>query len=212
MAPLRLTRRCSSPGLLAASPRAPAPGPYNDAVPRSSAENHHPAPAPSADGKAEPLVIGWREYVAFPDWGVGHVQAKSDTGARSGALDVDHIERLDEDRVRFELVLRRKPDLVTKTIEAPIARVTRVRSSFGQRHERLFVEARIRIGPVEKTVELGLISRHRMICRVLLGRQALAPEFVVHPEKRYLFGRGPRAARLGEAEPAAGKKRSRKQI
>ncbi len=159
----------------------------------------------------QPLVIGWREYVAFPDWGVGHIQAKSDTGARTGALDVDHIERLEGDRVRFELVLLRKPEIATRTIEAPVARVSRVRSSFGARRERLFVEAKIRVGPIEKIVELGLISRHRMICRVLLGRGALSPEFLVHPEKRYLFGRGPRAARLEAGENAGSARKRRRQ-
>ena len=38
---------------------------------------------------AGPLLIGWREYIDFVDWGVRHVSAKIDTGARTSALAAD---------------------------------------------------------------------------------------------------------------------------
>ena len=56
--------------------------------------------------KAKP-VIGRREYVAFPDWGIRGVEAKIDTGARTSAIHVDNIKRLSGERVRFEVVLLR---------------------------------------------------------------------------------------------------------
>ncbi len=35
-----------------------------------------------------PLLIGWKEYVAFPEWGLRRIRAKIDTGACTSALDV----------------------------------------------------------------------------------------------------------------------------
>ena len=39
-------------------------------------------------GGTSPLLIGWREYVGFPEWDVRRIKVKIDTGARTSALDV----------------------------------------------------------------------------------------------------------------------------
>lgn len=134
-------------------------------------------------------VIGWREYVALPDFGVGQIKAKADTGARTSALDVKNLVELEGNRVRFDLVVQRKAPERHVTVEADVVRWAKVKSSFGEARTRPVIEARVRIGGVEKVVEFGLLCRRNMICRVLLGRAALAPEFVVDPHRRYLHGR-----------------------
>lgn len=151
-------------------------------------------PSTAADGR---LIIGWREYVTFPDWGVSMVRAKADTGARTSAVDVSDIEEMDDGRVRFGLVVSRPaegtPEI--RTIEANVIRRTRIKSSFGAAHDRLVVSTRMTLGPVTKDIELGLVCRRRMYCRMLLGRVALEPEFLVDAAHCYLFGRRPRRAR-----------------
>ena len=166
--------------------------------------------APDYGDEAKPLAIGWREYVAFPDWGVKQVRAKSDTGARSSAIDVANVEDLGDGRVRFQLNVSRVGRRRFVTVEAPVARRTKVRSSFGHARDRVLIHVPVTIGPVTKTIEMGLVSRRRMLCRVLLGRTALAPEFVVDSGRAYLFGKAKRskkAARLKKAHraKAAGK-------
>jgi len=140
----------------------------------------------------ERTPIGWREYVTLPDYGVDHIKAKADTGARTSALDVANIEYISDNRVRFDLVIDRAHPEHSVTVEADIVRTAKVKSSFGQAHTRPIIETRIRVGPIEKVVQFGLLCRRNMLCRMLLGRAALSPEFVVDPDHRYLYGRKPR--------------------
>src|SRR5688500_14437275 len=147
-------------------------------------------PAGGGDGGPEtaPLVVGWREHVDFPEWHLRGIVAKLDTGARTGAIDVSELEELPGDRVRFAVRLKRKSGEASRRLAAPIFRRARVRSAFGHAHDRLFIEATIRIGKVEKRVELGLVSRKKMLCRVLLGRKAL-DGLLVDSGGHYLLGR-----------------------
>ena len=137
-------------------------------------------------------VIGWREYVSLPDFGVEHIKAKADTGARTSALDVANLQQLAGDRVRFDLVVDRTHPEQMVSVEADVVRLARVKSSFGHAHVRPIIETRIRLGSVEKVVQFGLLCRRNMICRMLLGRAALSPEFLVDPLRRYTHGRRPR--------------------
>jgi len=141
------------------------------------------------------LVLGWREWVSLPEWGTRRVRAKVDTGARTSAIHCSHIVHLDEERVRFRVILsRRRPDRFVE-VEAPVARRTVVRPSSGHRHERPVVEALVQIGPVSKRIEVTLAEREGMLLRMLLGRGAIAPEFVVDPSRRYAQGKPPAAQR-----------------
>ncbi len=144
--------------------------------------------APKPTTPPPDTLIGWREYVVLPEWGVSHIKAKADTGARTSAIDVANIEEIGPDRVRFDLVIDRGTPVRTATIETDIVRRTRVKSSFGAAHDRLVVRTLIQLGPVRKSVDLSLVCRRNMLCRMLLGRAALEPEFVVDPGRRYLFG------------------------
>ena len=94
------------------------------------------------------------------------------------------------DRVRFDVVIHRAGEAHTarESIETDIVRRSRVKSSFGASHARLFVETTLRLGPVEKKVQLGLVCRKNLLCRMLLGRAALSPDFVVDSARRYVFG------------------------
>ena len=139
--------------------------------------------------RAATTTIGWKEYAAFPDWHVRNIAIKADTGARTGAIDVAEIEELPGDRVRFAIRVSRTSNKKSRYIEAKIARRTRVRSAFGHAHDRLFVETTLKLGKITKKVELGLVSRKKMLCRVLLGRKALEDDFLVDSGRRYLLGK-----------------------
>ena len=152
-------------------------------------------PGPPKPRKTKPssrrsakAVIGWSEYVDFVDWHIKGIHAKVDTGARTSALHVEDLRLLDNGEVEFRVVLSRKEGGRRVTIVAPVLRWARVRSSTGHYTRRCFVRTRVRIGPVEKEIELSLISREKMLYRMLLGRQALKRDFVVDVSKRQTLG------------------------
>jgi len=141
--------------------------------------HHHPDPSLP--------VAGWRERVTLPGWGLKGVRAKLDTGARTSAIDVAQYEELPGGRVRFEVVGRHKPERRTRWVEAPIARRSVVKPSHGERQERLVCLTPVRFGPIEAEIEIGLVCRRNMLCRMLLGRRALAGLVVVDPLHKYLL-------------------------
>ena len=135
----------------------------------------------------QPIIIGWKESVNLPDWGIMDITAKADTGARRSALDVQNIEELPGNRVQFDIVLNRINRDFTRTITAPIAHQTHVRSSNGQQHERYFVETRIQILDVVRSIELSLVNRKNMSCRMLIGRKALEGSFLVDSQRTHIL-------------------------
>jgi hypothetical protein len=134
------------------------------------------------------VLIGATEAVSIPAWGVRGLAAKIDTGARTSALHVEHIEELAEGRVRFDVAAARG-EAGSAHVEARVERRGRVRASNGRIQTRIFVKARIELGGLECNVEIGLVDRRNMLYRMLLGRSALAGTFIVDPGKRYVFGR-----------------------
>ncbi len=131
------------------------------------------------------LIIGWRETISIPEWGITELRAKMDTGARSSAIDVASSEILPEGRVRFEVVLDRKKRDRKRIIEAPISRRTAIRSSTGETRNRLMVLVKVKIGPIVKPVEFSLVCRENMLCRALLGRRALEGDFLIDATRKY---------------------------
>ena len=123
-------------------------------------------------------IIGWREWVEFPDWKL-RMRAKVDTGARSSAIDCGEIIELPGDRVRFTVRLDRKEKRLV-TLEEPIKLRKNVRSSSGQGHNRIFVETTLRLAGVEKRIDVSLVCRKTMIHRFLLGREGLGDEFLIN--------------------------------
>ena len=136
------------------------------------------------------LLIGWKEYVVFPEWGLRRVRAKIDTGACTSALDVAgyDIEETPAGAIaHLRLTLnRRLPDKV-KLVSAPVVRSVVVRNSGGIAERRPVVEALVRLGPVEKRIHLTLTRRTGMRCRMLLGRAALNGHFVVDVRSKYIL-------------------------
>jgi hypothetical protein len=135
-------------------------------------------------------ILGWRERVDLPEWGVSRILTKVDTGAMTSSIHVEHLEQVGEDRVRFEVVVARATQRraeQTISVETDLVRTAKVRPSTGKLQRRPVVSTLVRIGPIEHRVELSLVSRDKMLCRMLLGRAALTGLALVDPGQTYLL-------------------------
>lgn len=134
------------------------------------------------------ITIGYAERVGLPDFGVSALAAKVDTGALSSALHVENICEWEDGWVSFDIVLDGPRRRTRRNVDAKLARHGQVRSTAGKIETRLFVATTLRLGGVERPIEVGLVDRAQMNYRMLLGRRALAGRFVVDPGRRYLLG------------------------
>ncbi|GAB5561603.1 MAG: ATP-dependent zinc protease [Synoicihabitans sp.] len=138
---------------------------------------------PSASPK---IIVGWRESIALPDWKIPKLRAKIDTGAKTSAIDVDQIELLPGRKIRFDVVLSNQHRRRRKWITAKIERTTTIKSSNGEREERYVVSTTLKMGGFSHPAEFTLVRRENMLCRMLIGRAALSPHYVVDPSRTYL--------------------------
>lgn len=153
--------------------------------------------AHSVGGRELP-VVGWREWVALPEWGVDHTKAKVDTGARTSSLhafDLEWMERDSEPWVRFEVHPWQRSTDDPAVVESAVIDSRDVRSSSGRVDRRPIVGTVLRIAGIDVACEITLTRRDEMGFRMLIGREALRGRFTVDPGRSYLGGRPDRAVR-----------------
>jgi hypothetical protein len=147
------------------------------------------------DDAARPVRIGWKEYVALPEWHLRRLRAKVDTGAWTSVLDVADYELAEEAGgllvARLRLALSRKHPERVRLVEVPVLRLVVVRNTGGTLEERPLLETTLCLGPVCKRIRLTVTNRSHMRHRMLMGRLALAGDFVVDVSQKYLMRRTP---------------------
>lgn len=154
-------------------------------------------------------VIGWREWVGLPDFGIEAIKVKVDTGARSSSLhafDLREFERDGATWVRFRVHPVQRSRDRTVQVEARVLEHRAVRSSDGRVSRRPVILARVRLLGLEWPVELTLAGRDEMGFRMLLGREAIRRRFLVDSGRSFLGGRLKTQKKLpggGGAAPAA---------
>ena len=121
-----------------------------------------------------------------------------DTGARTSALHVEHLRALPGGVVSFVVVLSRRRSDRRVHVEAPLVRTTRVRSSTGMLTLRHVVRTRLRMGPIEREIEINLVDRGPMIHRMLIGRSGLGG-IAVAADQRYAITKPRRTTKPREA-------------
>jgi hypothetical protein len=139
----------------------------------------------------EPIVLGWREWLALPKFGIVAIKAKIDSGARTSSLHVESLEEyVHEDRpwLRFAVLTGRRGEQAVHCTAA-VADRRAVSDSGGHVTLRWFIRTEFEVGGRRWESEMNLTSRPDMLFPLLLGRDALRGRFVVDPAAAYRCGR-----------------------
>lgn len=148
-------------------------------------------PSEPASGPHDgPILVGWREWVALPAFGIGAIKAKADTGARTCAMHAEALQRHSVSgtpMVGFRVFPFRGDRVTSVAVEAALVDERLVRSSDGDAQLRPIVKTTLEIAGLEREIEISLARRDLMGFRMLLGRGALAG-MLVDPTRSYVWG------------------------
>ncbi len=138
----------------------------------------------------ERATIGWREWLALSELGIGRIKAKIDTGARSSSLHAFDIHVTGEGKhpwVHFKVHPIQRDSVTIVQCKVRLHEYRHVRSSSGHSELRPIIRTPMLLGDETWPIELTLTSRDEMGFRMLLGREAIRGRFVVDPNRSYLF-------------------------
>ena len=145
----------------------------------------------SQGSRHPPEIIGWRELVDLPDFGITGMRVKIDTGARTSALHALDQETFERDGiawVRFRVPQPGTPK--TARVEAQITDIRDIRNTSGTSERRIIVLVHLLLGRHRWHVETSLTNRAKMEFDMILGRTAIRKRGVlVDPGHSYLAGK-----------------------
>ncbi|MFK7805309.1 MAG: ATP-dependent zinc protease [Anaerolineae bacterium] len=133
-------------------------------------------------------IIGWREWIGLPDFGIKAIKVKVDTGARSSSLHAVNLKEFEKDGekwVRFHVYPKQRKKHGFLELEAKILEYRSVRSSNGKAKIRPVIVTNVSLLGQVWPIELTLASRNNMGFRMLLGREAMRKRFLVDSGSSY---------------------------
>lgn len=139
----------------------------------------------------EPIVLGWREWLALPQLGIAAIKAKIDSGARSSSLHVESLDEYEQDGrqwLAFTVLTGRRGEPPVCCV-APAADRRAVSDSGGHVTMRWFIHAEFELAGRRWQSEMNLTSRTNMLFPLLLGRNSLRGRFLVDAAASYRCGR-----------------------
>ncbi|WP_186756065.1 ATP-dependent zinc protease family protein [Echinicola salinicaeni] len=135
------------------------------------------------------FIIGRREKISLPEWGLDMISSKVDTGAYTNAI---HCEWMEEKEINGKMVLEFKllsPNhrlYNDKLIRTEKYSQKKVKNSFGGAELRYKVATKVVMFNQEFETEFTLSDRSKMRNAILLGRKMLKGRFIVDVDETNL--------------------------
>lgn len=122
----------------------------------------------------EKIVIGRRDLIDLPDFGIKNISAKVDTGAYTSALHASSI-RIHDNKLIFKLEYPKgESEIVIHDFSERL-----IKNSSGVTEKRFVIKTKILIFNKIFETEFSLCDRSEMKHPVLLGRKFLKDQFIV---------------------------------
>lgn len=135
-------------------------------------------------------TIGAVDKLDLPEFGLEDVACRIDTGAALCAIHCHHVQLHHlpngETYLSFKLLDPSHPDYQTKIFKTSQFIEKRVKSSFGNTQFRYAIKTSILLFGKKIETEITLADRENMQYPILLGRNFLRNDFIVHIRKRNL--------------------------
>lgn len=145
-----------------------------------------------AESTEDLLIMGWRESISLPEFGIDKMIAKLDSGAVLSSLHATEIERLrrrGETWIRFVTWSDVPGDQSSYRCEARWLSDRTIRSSSGCIEQRPSIETLLYIGGFQWPIEVTLCDRSSLECKLLLGRSALSDRCLIDCSRSHLYSR-----------------------
>ncbi len=144
-------------------------------------------PVPTVPSIPPLLTIGEVEYVTLGEQAL-QLKARIDTGAATGSIGVDSIERFERDGERWiRFTVRDRLDDSVHEFRLPLERRVRIKQHGDEESERRpVVSIRLRVGDQEAEVDMTLADRDKFEYPILVGRNFLDGRALVDVSRDFL--------------------------
>lgn len=122
-------------------------------------------------------VVGWKDKVDLPEFGLVDVPAKVDSGANRSAIHCSQISVTDNNEISFHIPLDSSHGEKVFHIKSYFKK--KIRSSSGHVEERFIIRTTIVLFGRKINTTFSLTDRAEMKFPILLGRKLLRSKFLI---------------------------------
>lgn len=127
-------------------------------------------------------IIGRKDKIDLPDFGLENVSVKIDSGAYSCSIHCEFIQEVDEENGKVLKVVfldESLPKYCGEIHEFTEYSKKVVKSSTGEKQNRFFIKAKLVLFGQEFETDFSLTNRNGLKNPILIGRKVLAGNFLI---------------------------------
>tara|TARA_B100001989_G_C24546459_1_gene471140 strand:+ start:1183 stop:2553 length:1371 start_codon:yes stop_codon:yes gene_type:complete len=137
------------------------------------------------------VVIGKEEWCSLPELGLPTIKARIDSGAKTSSLHAFNINTFEKDGKKyahFDIHPVQGNRKIIQSCRGLIVDKRSVKSSSGDKEQRLVIRTPIVMGDESWNIEITLTNRDSMGYRMLIGREAMAGRTLIDPDASFCLG------------------------